>query len=150
MSRLATIALCCLPLVAQAQPITVSDCDWQSNAQNIPEPWEAHSRTFANGNVRLTMLDTIEPALGWAWLMVQSPPEQDWGGRQCKLLGLDGAGFAGMKFDTLNADYDPSVGLMFSLLVDVFNPATGDSDTLPLWLTLNQSTGAIDAKLRHD
>ena len=135
---------------AQAQSVTVNECDWQSSAQNIPEPWEAHTRSFANGNVRLAMMDTIEPALGWAWLMVLSPPEQDWGGRQCRVIGYGGSGFAGMDFASLTSDYDPAIGLMFSLIVDWVSPHDGNTYPVALWFSLNQATGQIDAILQSD
>lgn len=136
------------PLLAQT--VTLSECDWQSSAQNLPEPWEAHTRSFANGNVRLALLDTIEPAVGWAWLMVLSPPEQDWGGRQCRLLGLESAGFAGMDFSSLTAEYDPAIGLMFSVNVQWYDFALGQARPASLWFSLNQSTGEINAQLQTD
>ncbi len=54
------LALClAAPVAAQ----TVGDCDtWQTSARNLAEPWEANSRTFANGDIRVALLDTIEPA----------------------------------------------------------------------------------------
>ena len=144
---LATLTVSTLGLPAHAQPltVTVSDCDWQASARNIPEPWEANSASFANGNVRLALMDTIEPAQGWAWLMVLSPPFEDWGGRQCRMLGLDGMGFAGMDFAALDASYDPAIGLTFTLPVQTPAPEGGRSALLRL--DLNQSTGSLRARL---
>ncbi|WP_341368285.1 hypothetical protein [Yoonia sp. BS5-3] len=53
-------------------------CDWQASAQHLVEPWEENSRTFANGDVRVAALDTIEPAAGFAYLMVLSPRLMIW------------------------------------------------------------------------
>lgn len=150
MTRLCLATLLSLmPLGLSAQGITITDCDWQARADNIPEPWEAHTRTFSNGQTRLAMLDTIEPAAGWAWLMVISPPEQEWGGRQCKVIGLDGAGFGGMDFSTLTADYDPAQGLLFSIGIEWYDGPSAQFYPANLWFSLNQSTGEINAIL-HD
>lgn len=147
LSALALSLALSAPHAAQAQTLNVSECDWQVSARNIPEPWEAHSRAFANGDVRLALMDTIEPAQGWAWLMVLSPPYEEWGGRQCRVIGMDNNGFAGLDFATLRADYDPSVGLMFSVTVHLPNDY-GDPRPTTLWFSLNQSTGAINAHLQ--
>ena len=91
-------------------------CDWQASAQAIVEPWSEHTRTFANGDVRLALLDTIEPAAGAFHILVLSPPYDELGSRQCRTIGMSsGMGFGGVDFATLDADYDPSVGLIFGL-----------------------------------
>ncbi|WP_425098086.1 hypothetical protein [Tropicibacter sp. S64] len=145
LTRLAALITCiALPTLAPAQQ--VMECDWQASARNLPEPWEAYTRTFSNGAVRLAMLDTIEPAAGWAYLLILSPPHNELGDRQCRVVGLNGMGFAGMTFDALQADYDPAQGLIFTLPVSL--PGGGDQfvDTA-LRIVLNQATGQIDAWL---
>ncbi len=120
------------------------DCDWQASARNIPEPWEAHTRTFSNGKVRLAMLDTIEPAAGWAYLLILSPPFGELGDRQCRLIGSNGMGFSGMRFDALSADYDPAQGLIFTLPVQMYDFQTSQPYERPIRIILNQATGQID------
>ncbi|MBW4982586.1 hypothetical protein KZZ07_08540 [Mameliella sp. CS4] len=144
-----TLPLVLLPALAAAQDniVTVQDCDWQASARNIVEPWEAHSRTFSNGKTRLALMDTIEPAAAWAWMLVLSPPYSELGDRQCKVIGLNGMGFAGMEFGALNADYDPATGLTFTVPVNVYDPDTAMPATATLRFTLNQATGAIDGDL---
>ena len=141
----ALVALC-LPGTLWAQ--TVSDCDWRASAHALVEPWDINSRTFSNGQTRLALTDTIEPAAGSYHLVVLSPPYDELGGRQCKVISLDGSiGFAGVNFGALNAAYDPSQGLLFDLPVEVFDAPSGAF--LPNWLslTVNQATGRIDAWL---
>lgn len=144
-----TLPLVLLPALAAAQEtiVTVQDCDWQASARNIVEPWEAHSRTFSNGKTRLALMDTIEPAAGWAWMLVLSPPYSELGDRQCKVIGLNGMGFAGMEFGALTADYDPATGLTFTVPVSVYDPATAMPGAATLRFTLNQATGAIDGDI---
>lgn len=130
------------PVAAQQ----VFECDWRARGDAIVEPWEENSRTFAKGEVRLAVLDTIEPAAGALHIMVLSPPYDEVGGRQCRVLSLDqGIGFAGLDFATLEASYDPSVGLIFAVDVGLYDGETGTSKPQRLMFTLNQSTGAIEA-----
>lgn len=126
-------------------------CDWQSSEQNIVEPWEENTRTFANGDVRVVNLDTIEPAIGFAYLMILSPPRDSIGDRQCQVIGAaEGIGFAGFDFDSLTAGYDPAVGLVFEIVADVYDPATDTTPRRFLNFTLNQTTGEITAQISAD
>ncbi|KMW60549.1 hypothetical protein AIOL_000711 [Candidatus Rhodobacter oscarellae] len=44
---------------------TALNCDaYQASALALPEPWEAHTRTYSNGAIRVALLDLIEPAAG--------------------------------------------------------------------------------------
>ncbi len=131
-----------LPVAAQ----TVAECDWRAAAQALPEPWEAYTRTFANGAIRMAVMDVIEPAAGPMHLLVLSPPLDETGGRQCRIISLqDTFGFAGLRLDLAQASYDPARGLAVSV------PATrwlSDSDSYldgTLTTTINQATGEIFA-----
>ncbi len=126
-------------------------CHWQTSARNIVEPWEDNMRAFANGEVRVVNLDTIEPAVGFAYLMIISPPRDVMGGRQCRVIGAaENIGFAGLDFDTLSADYDPAVGLMFEVVASVYAPETDTIERRFLNITLNQQTGDVVAVLSAD
>jgi hypothetical protein len=144
------IPIVCMPIASVAQETVprVSDCDWSASADNIVEPWEAHSRTFSDGKTRLALLDTIEPALGWAQLLIMSPPYDEVGGRQCKVIGVESYGFSGMAFDKLTASYDPASGLTFAVPVQAYDERQGDHfGWFTLRVTLNQASGAITAQL---
>ena len=136
-----------LPGAVFAQEL--QECDWQVSAQNIPEPWGDHSRSFADGAVRLAVLDTIEPGGAPLRLLVLSPPHDEIDARQCKVVGLGGAGFAGMAFDRLEADYDPALGLTFVLPVQLHDAATGGFAWPDLSVTVNQATGAITPSIEN-
>lgn len=123
----------------------VEDCSlWQASARNVPEPWEQYSRTFANGAIRVTLLDTIEPAAGAFYVMVQTPPYDELGGRHCYLLMEEnGMGFAGLEFQQIQASYDPADGLTIRIPATLFAPATGGFDPAILAFSINQATGVV-------
>ncbi|MCO6384978.1 hypothetical protein [Oceanicola sp. 502str15] len=138
-------AALCLAATMPARAQELSDCgDFRTDARNIPEPWEASTRTFANGEVRLVLLDTIEPAAAPYHLMILSPPYDEVGGRQCKVLSRDGrSGWAGVQFDLLEAGYDPATGLTLTLPAMIWLPEKNFVNSTLLTITLNQSTGEI-------
>ncbi|MEM1388613.1 MAG: hypothetical protein AAGG54_13460, partial [Pseudomonadota bacterium] len=95
----------------------------------------------------ITLLDTIEPAAGAFYLMIQSPPYDELGIRQCVII-MDSTsmGFAGLEFLQLQAAYDPATGLTFRLPATLFAPATGGFDPAILAVTVNQATGNVFAR----
>jgi hypothetical protein len=130
---------------------TVSYCESQAVAQSIMEPWDDHTKTFAEGAVRLAVLDTLEPAVDSMHLLVLSPPYDEFGGRQCSTIGSSNRlGFSGIKWDALSAGYDPAVGLIFEVPVSRYDFATDGYPTSLLSFTLNQATGKINAVLLDD
>ncbi|MFN3209781.1 MAG: hypothetical protein ACE369_12445 [Roseovarius sp.] len=122
-------------------------CDWRAGADGLIEPWEDYTRTFADGKVRVALLDRIEPGAAPLHLLVLSPPHDELGARQCRVLSVEGTrGFADVDFSTLEAEYDPAVGLIFEIAVRVMGPVEAEDRTLHF--TLNQATGAIAASFR--
>lgn len=133
---------CVLASLSYAQE--VAECDWRARADAIVEPWEEFSRTFANGDVRLALVDAVEPAAGALHVLVISPPYDEIGARQCRTIGFGGGiGFSGVAFEDLAAAYDPSVGLIFEVPVDWFDGSSADFVPGSLLFTLNQATGEI-------
>ena len=140
------IAFFLAALAAPAGAQEAVPCDWAARADGIVEPWEAHTATFANGDVRLALIDTVEPAAGAFHLLILSPPLNELGERQCRTLGMAGMGFAGLDFATLEAAYDPARGLVFTMAATRYD---GEA-VVPAMLefSLNQATGAVHAVLR--
>ncbi|SHI48863.1 hypothetical protein SAMN05444000_101252 [Shimia gijangensis] len=137
-----------LALASSLNAQQVANCEWQARADAIVEPWENHSRTFANGDVRLALLDTVEPAAGAYHVLVLSPPFGELGDRQCRTIGMSqGVGFSGVDFDSLTAAYDPAHGLVFNLEVQRFVPDANDFLPAQLQFAVNQSTGFIGVLL---
>lgn len=141
------IRLLAFLLLVSAAPIAAQQarlCDWQASAQALVEPWNENTRVFANGNVRVAAIDTVEPSSGAAYLLVLSPPYSELGERQCRVVGwTEQLGFAGLSFDALSSNYDPAIGLIFTLPVQVDAVDGGASRAGLLRITLNQSTGAM-------
>ncbi|MCB1463865.1 MAG: hypothetical protein KDJ90_15925 [Nitratireductor sp.] len=139
----------CLLATLSAAPASaqvVEECDWVASAQTIVEPWEANTRTFSNGKVRLALLDTVEPAAGAMHILVLSPPIGELGDRQCRVISFSkGIGFTGIDFGQLNADYDPSRGLMFRVPGSIFENDVQRPKIIVF--TVNQATGDITVDL---
>ncbi len=126
----------------------VSECDWRASARTLVEPWEENSRAFANGNVRIALLDTIEPGAVPYQILVLSPPFDELGARQCRVISFQGGfGFAGVSFSALEASYDPAVGLNFSLPVVIYLEEANFANPSLLHFTVNQATGAVVADM---
>ncbi|MEC7962725.1 MAG: hypothetical protein VX201_05590 [Pseudomonadota bacterium] len=137
-----SLSAACIPALATAGEVI--ECDWQAQASNLAEPWEESTRTFANGAVRLALLDTVEPAAGAFHLLVLSPPYNELGDRQCRVVTLGGgAGFSGIDFANVAAAYDPSIGLIFNFEAQRFDSDYNDFLPITLEVTLNQATGQI-------
>ena len=139
-----------LLLAAPAMAQSVGDCTDIATARNLQEPWEQTTASYANGDVRIAVIDTMEPAAAAVHLMVLSPPRNEIGDRQCKMVSLqsDGGapfGFFNIDFKDRSADYDPARGLVVRMPVYGYNPETGGGDQGELTLIINQSTGEITA-----
>ncbi len=141
------LAAAAIPSFSAAQSVT--DCDQRARPDAIVEPWSANSRSFSNGAVRVALLDSIEPASGAFDLLVLSPPRDQMGARQCRLVSLDGAlGFAALDFAAMRASYNPARGLTLRLTGKAFSPADGVTRPIRLSVTINQATGKVSAKVR--
>ena len=140
-------AAICAVLASPAAAVTVEDCDWRASAATVMEPWEENTRTFANGRIRVALLDNIEPAAGPFHLLVLSPPFDELGGRQCKIVSYDGSmGFANVWFTDMVPTYDPAKGLSLDIPVYFWLSDENFSNSAMLTLTINQSSGAINTE----
>ena len=145
--RLPVIAAAALLIVAPATAQVVTECGWVGSPANIVEPWQAHSRTYANGAIRIALLDTEEPVCCAAHLLVLSPSGDDEGPayRQCHVISDrdGGLGFNLIDFEAISASYDPALGLR--LEVPFWRYTDGRDRGLPgaLALRINQATGAV-------
>lgn len=136
-----------LALPAAAEDVFVDPCgpDVPGLAWSIAEPWEDNTLTFANGAIRLAILDTVEPAAAAFHLLVLSPPYDELGLRQCRVVSMGGPwiGFGFLSFERHEAHYDAATGLTVVMDMGRYNPATGLNDALSLAVTINQATGEI-------
>lgn len=127
---------------------SVGECDWRASAANLVEPWDETSISFANGDVRLALLDLIEPGAAAYHLLLLSPPYGVMGDRQCRIISLSGNfGFMGVELEKITATYDPAKGLTLSLPAARYNPDSSEGDWSLLHITVNQSTGDVATNL---
>jgi len=144
------LALTCAAGGADAQAFNVIEpepCDWRAAPDAIVEPWEENSRTFANGAVRLALLDTVEPAAGAFHLLILSPPYGEMGERQCLVISRGGGmGWAGISFGQMEADYDPARGLVFGIPAQFYDPELSFQNPMFLEITLRQDTGEVTVR----
>ncbi|SMY06476.1 hypothetical protein [Flavimaricola marinus] len=127
---------------ATAQQVT--DCFGAMIANaTTPEPYDAHTRTFANGAVRLTVVDAGGPEAANFHLLVLSPPYSE-GEAQCRAISrTDTEGWANLQFSDLSAAYDPATGLSFDLPATIVLPEAGFQNSTLLTITVNQATGDV-------
>lgn len=132
-----------VPIAAQ----TVTDCEsYVSSAQLIAEPWADNSATYAEGAIRVAVMDTVEPAAGAFHLMVLSPPYDEGGFRGCHLVSeTTGIGFGGLKLQGVEPAYDAATGLTLRLPTSFWLPDTDTYVDGMLVVTINQQSGEITA-----
>lgn len=124
---------------------TVNECDWVSSAQNLVEPWSENARYFANGAIKVALLDTYEPACCSYHLLVVFPDPEF--GQACYVISdLPGQGWTAVRYKDLKANYDAAKGLRVNIEVDYYNPETGTADPsrrTRYGVRINQATGNV-------
>ncbi len=147
-----TAVLCLLAAPAFAQQpepewhsAGVVPCNELAGAEFIVEPWEDNSATFADGQVRVALLDAIEPAAAAYRLLIVSPPFDEVGARQCRIVGIPGGhGYGAIEFAARHVSYDPDTGLTLVMPARQPMPAyDGDDGWFQLAVRINQQTGDI-------
>jgi len=137
---LALATLLASPATAQVASV----CDWQARADAIVEPWEDNTATFANGAVRVALLDVAEPAAAAYYLLILHPPVDSVAGRTCTVIGQsDNLGYAAIFFNELEASYDPEAGLKLHVPAIIYLPEQDFQNSTQLTIGVNQSTGDV-------
>ena len=137
-----------LAVAGPALATVVRACDGTTEAAyNIVEPWEASSRTFYQGKVRVAWLDTGgEPACCSAHLLIVFYRDDDVEGFTCRLVSdHDASGFAGIDFKSLKSSYDPKRGLLLAFGYSRF-PTGGDGSATERRVAkvrINVTSGAV-------
>lgn len=140
-----------VPALAQAQVVqTCEAAGYIASPANIFEPWAEHSRTYANGAIRIAHLDTGgEPVCCASHLLVLSPaggvdePEY----RACHVVSAGGGlGFNRVDIPGTTASYDPARGLLLS--VPVWHWHDGMNQGRPaiverMEVRINQAAGTV-------
>ncbi|MCD9149415.1 hypothetical protein [Pseudophaeobacter flagellatus] len=132
--------------VTSAGAQSLEECDWVASARNLVEPWQDTTRTYANGAIRVALLDTGgEPTCCSNHLLILSP-HPDYG-QACHVLSRQpGLGFRQVFLDAATRGYDPSKGVLISVPVGLYDPDTGGVDTASVsavHIRINQSLGLV-------
>ena len=128
-----------------APTLTLCADSGPARVDSIIEPWSESTRTFANGAIRITGLDTGEPACCSYHLAIMAPDprEENWP-RQCLVLN-DGGEWTGFQFVDVGrtqSSYDPSKGLLLSVPVERYIDGL-QSTKLVVDIRINQATGEV-------
>jgi hypothetical protein len=134
-----------MPLAAQ----TMADCDdWRSSAAGIAEPWESNTKVFADGSMRLAIMDVGEPVMGSYRLLILTTTTEEPIERLCTVMSFDGdLGFAGLSFDGASDSTDPQTGLDIKIPAKRWIEATDTYMDAVLTVTVNAATGDVSGKL---
>ena len=146
------LALAAAPIKAQV----VSPCfegsnmPYQASAAAIAEPWEDNTRVFSEGRVRVSVMDTWEPALGAFYLMVLVWPEATGEPdiRDCSLISRGALGFVSMTLDGLVENANTTGQLALLVPVVSYDPTLDALKDAVLEVTVEPQTGEVAARLR--
>ena len=140
------------PLAAQqVQPCgNGGDFPFETTAMAIAEPWDANTRSFADGDIRIAVMDTWEPALGAYYLMVLywSGADTEANIRYCSLVSNGELGFVDMTLVGLESRYDPAQGLVLRVPTTFYNPAEDELEEGVLEVVLNRKILEVTATRR--
>ena len=140
-------------LPATAQEVTECYQEGQENDLNyirvLAEPWEDNTRVFANGDVRIAILDTWDPANFAVHLMVLFLPS-DWieaEGRECRIVSDNqGYGFHQIDLTDMGAGYDPARGLVLTIPTERHAMKSPDITYGALEIVINRATNQVTAE----
>lgn len=144
-----SVALLIAAPAALAEP-HLTECGWQADIAFLAEPWAENSKTFANGDIRLVVADTLaEPICCPQHILILAPDPQDpLGGRFCRQISdtPTGLGFLWARVGQASATYDPATGLTVSVPVERYDAENGGSDpdgAAIVRFVINQAAGTI-------
>lgn len=143
--------LALLAATAPASAVSVVDCNRDlatAGARNLAEPWAKTTRTFANGAIRVALIDTGgEPVCCSMHLLILSPDNsqvEGEGARVCHLVNDEGLrGFVSIDFAALSARYDAGKGLLITVPYALYNNEGGPQRKGVARLRINSATGTV-------
>lgn len=149
MNRLLTTALVALCLPAAAGAATLSECgDYRTDLRSIAEPWEDHTRIYANGEIRVVLIDTIEPAAGAFHLVLLTPPYDELGSPVCTVVSPpEGSGFSGISFPDMVAE-EAAGSLKLTVPVGLYDATTDTFPEAVLTVTVDTAAGTLTAEVK--
>lgn len=153
--RLSLVSTALAAALATAAPAAwaqvILDCDARASAANLVEPWPENTRSYAEGAIRLALLeDATAPACCRRRLLVLAPAGNGTTGRQCLVVAPDEErGFRDIDIGGVAASYSPQLGLELS--VPVWLHREGTSADAPAFadrmlLLIDQARGTVSVE----
>lgn len=150
LSVLAGAALIAQPASAQV----LRDCAELASPADIVEPWEDHSRSYAEGAIRVALLEDADaPDCCARSLLILAPAgaaENGWSGRQCLVGAPDETrGFRDLDIGGIAASYSPHIGLTLSVPVLLHRDGTqSDTPAFPdrMKILIDQARGRVSVE----
>jgi len=135
-----------------AQAEIVRDCEGEITINLLAEPWEDNSKTFANGSVRIAVLDYWDPANAAFYLAVMYTPNDyiEAEGRACKVISAGGIGdgYNMVTLDGLKASYDPAQGLVLMINAEKYDYDAGVAIPGTVTVVVSRATNQVQASFR--
>ena len=121
---------------------------YRATAEAIAEPWAENTRSFADGKVRIAVMDTGEPAYGAYYLMVMY-----WAGgenevRTCDLVSQGELGFVGMTLNGMEASYKAGLGLVFKVPTTFYNAVEDEFEEGFVEVVVDRAANIVTAARR--
>ena len=145
------IALCAALLASMASAQQVQPCfdgaeiPYRASAVAIAEPWEENTRSFADGQVRIAVMDTWEPAYGAYYLMVMYWSDSEAELRICDLVSQGEIGFVGMTLEGMEASYSQGVGLQLRVPTTFYNPEEDEFEAGVIEVVIDRAANHVSA-----
>jgi len=150
MKTIISIFLLIFSTAAHAQRVTPclegADIRYEASVLAIAEPWEDNTRTFADGDIRIAVIDTYEPAYGAYYLMVMY-----WAGnnselRSCDLVSQGELGFVGMTLEGMEASFKPGLGLVLQVPTTFYNPVEDEFEDGFIEVVVDRAANRVMAR----
>ena len=116
---------------------------YRATAEAVAEPWEENTRSFADGKVRIAVMDTGEPAYGAYYLMIMY-----WAGgemRTCELVSQGDVGFVGMTLNGMEASYKAGLGLVLKVPTSFYNPVEDAFEDGAIEVLIDRAANSVTA-----
>lgn len=139
---------------SSASAQVISECDARASAGNLVEPWSEHTRSYAEGAIRLALLeDATAPECCMRYLLILAPAgDEAFGmqGRQCLVVAPgDDRGFRDLDIGAVAARYNPHLGLELSVPIWLHRDGTvPDAEPFAdrMMLLIDQARGSVSVE----
>ena len=118
---------------------------YRASAEAIAEPWAKNTRSFADGKVRIAVMDTGEPAYGAYYLMVMYWAGGDGALRTCELISQGEVGFVGITLEGMEATYKAELGLVLKVPTTFYNSVNDEFEEGAIEVLIDRAANRVEA-----